>query len=399
MTSPINCGCSLASKAKDALATKPRTLVIGSAIGGGGAERRFGLLLQHLFDGAADGIALHACGTPKLKPGQNFLSLGWQGKIDYGKAVLRLRRVLARQEYDAVVSLGLYPNVVLWAASRKLRDRPALIMTEITRPYTESMRFSSPLASRIRQPLYRLSYRSADLVAANSEDGRREIIAHYGGEENSVMRLPNLIEADRVARLAETAYNLADAALDTKPFRICLVARLDPIKRVDTLLRAAHALSHELNWVIDLVGDGPDRPRIESLVEQLSIGSRVKLHGWRENPYPVIKAADVTVLCSEYEGFSNTVLESMVLGTPVITSFCSQDARDMVAEGAALGFEIGDWQGLSDCLEALHRNPEAARRLETAASSFAARHHLTNAVREYEGLVRNAVAVRKRMRH
>jgi glycosyltransferase involved in cell wall biosynthesis len=387
----------LPSQATDASAnTWPRILILGSSIGGGGAERRFGLLLQHLFDGTADGIALRACSAPKLNPGQNFQSLGWQGKLDYGKAILRLRRVLARREHDAVVSLGLYSNVVLWAASRALRDRPALVMTEITRPYTESTRFSSPLAARIRQPLYRISYRGADLVAANSEDGRREIIAHYGGEANSIVRIPNLIERDRVAGLADAPCDIASADLEARPFRICLVARLDPIKRVDTLLRAAHALSHELDWSIDLVGEGPHRPHIEALVDELSIRARVRLHGWRENPYPVMKAADVTVLCSEYEGFSNTVLESMVIGTPVITSYCSQDAREMVAKGAALGFEIGDWQGLRDHLTTLKCNPEVAARLASAASAFAERHHLINAVREYEELVRNAIELMRR---
>ena len=175
-----------------------------------------------------------------------------------------------------------------------------------------------------------------------------------------------------------------------------MVARFDPIKRIDTLLRAAHALAPGLDWAIDLVGDGPQRAEIETLVNELSIRPRVTLHGWLENPYPVMKAADVTVLCSEYEGFSNSVLESMVIGTPVVTGYCSQDAREMVAAGAALGFEIGDWQGLRDHLATLRREDHLAVELGAKARVYAARHHLSNAVREYEVLVRRAVALRQR---
>ncbi len=372
----------------------PRTLIVGSAIGGGGAERRFRLLLEHLFGGTADGIALCACPAPELRAGQSFKSLGWRGKRDYAKAVFALRRALSRRRHEAVISLGLYPNVLLWAASRALRNRPALIMTEITRPYTESIKFSGPINARVRQPLYRMSYGGADLVAANSEDGLYEIITHYGVKPETAIRVPNLIEADRVNVLAGPQSPDTDIVAGSGPLRICMVARFDPIKRVDTLLYAAHALGPAFSWAIDLVGDGPQRPRIEALVDELSIRTRVTLHGWLENPYPVIKAAGVTVLCSEYEGFSNTVLESMVIGTPVITSFCSQDSRDMAAAGAVLGFEIGDWCALRGHLVALQEEPQLAAKLRSRASAYAARHHVSNAVTEYEALVRKTVSLR-----
>ena len=372
--------------------TKPRVLLFGSAVGGGGAERRFRLLLEHMFDGTVDGIALRNGVPPNLKPSQRFDTLGWQSKGDYARAIFRLRRIIDSGRYDAIVSLGLYPNVILWAASRFLRNRPALVMTEITRPFTESKHFAGPLTGRLRQILYRLSYNGADLVAANSEDGKYEIISHYHVPPSTVVRVPNLIEAGVVRKLADTSGGVEELVPRPGVFRICLVARLDPIKRIDTLLRAAHALGSDFDWEIDLVGDGPNRGLIESLSEELSIRAKVRLHGWLENPYPIIRAADVTVLCSEYEGFSNSVLESMVIGTPVVTSYCSRDAREMVSAAAALGFEIGDWRELADLLKILRDSPGIAARLRASGLLYSEAHHVSNAIPVYERLVREAIA-------
>lgn len=360
-----------------------RVLVFGSALGGGGAETRFRLLFESLFGGAADGVALHETPSPTLRDGQRFFSLGWQRKSDYLTAALRLRRILSKGSYDAVLSLGLYPNVVLSLACLGLRRRPALVMTEITRPYTESTRFSNPLAARIRPILYRLSYRAADRVAANSEDGRHEVVHFLGVASERAVRVPNLIETERVRDRASQAHNWTTCAHAT---HFCMVARFDPMKRVDTLLRAAHALQKP-EWHVDLVGDGPERPAVEALIAELRIADKVTLHGWVANPHPLVAAAGASVLCSEYEGFSNSVLEAMVIGTPVLTSFCSRDARDMHDKGAALGFEVGDWQTLSLHMARIMSDTDLRTDLRRAAQAYAGRHHLTHAVEEYQALL------------
>lgn len=378
---------------------RPRVLVVAGALSGGGGENHSRLLFANLCGGTADAATLHDGAKAEMKPGQILHSLGWRSKTDYPKAALRLRRLLGSGRYDAALSLGLYPNIVLWAASRGLRRRPALILTEITRPHAAITRFSGMVVGRLRHLLYRLSYGGADLVAANSEDGLKEVVTHYGIANARVRRVPNVIEVARVHALAAATPENGSAARDPAAARFCMVTRFHRLKRIDTLLRAAHALGREMDWRIDLVGDGVERPAIEALVAKLGFQDRVTLHGWMANPYPIMAAATATVLCSEYEGFSNTVLESMVIGTPVVTSFCSLDARMMVEEGAALGFEIGDWAALSGHLAALLREPGLSAGLRCRAERYAARHHADAAIAEYEKIVRDAIACRRQASH
>ena len=289
---------------------KPRLLMVGSALGGGGAETRFRLLAQHIFAGTADVAALMGRGAELLGAQQTFYPLEWAGPRSYPGILHRLRRAVRFKPYDAVLSFGLYPNTLAWASVRALRRRPALILTEITRPDTESR-----LASRTRHLLThivrRLTYPGADLCAANSEDGVTEVVRHYGIDRGRIRRLPNLVEPDQLVKLAAepfadaTGLPLGGSATPS----ICVVSRLDPMKRIDTLLAAAVGLPSELDWRIDIVGDGPQRATLVALARELGIAGRVHFHGWQKNPYPVMRHAAATVLASTYEGFSNTVLE------------------------------------------------------------------------------------------
>jgi glycosyltransferase involved in cell wall biosynthesis len=293
--------------------------------------------------------------------------------------------------YDAVLAFGLYPNTLAWAAVKGMRRRPALILTEITRPDTEA-RLTGRVRHAVSHVVRRVSYPGADLCGANSEDGVAEVVRCYSVDPRRIRRLPNLVEPDRLACLSAEDADGVDAA-DLTP-SICAVSRLDPLKRIDTLLEAAALLPPGLAWRVDILGDGPERRALEALAARLGIGSRVRFHGWTRNPYPTMRRALATVLSSSYEGFSNTVLESLALGTPVITSYCSSDARQMTQVGAALGFSIGDHRALAERLLRVLREPGLCRELSAKGRIYTKRHTLPGAVREYEALVRDAVALR-----
>jgi glycosyltransferase involved in cell wall biosynthesis len=174
------------------------------------------------------------------------------------------------------------------------------------------------------------------------------------------------------------------------------VSRLDPFKRVDTLIEAVSGLDPALPWRVDIVGDGPSRADLEAMVGAQGVIGRVHFHGWQKNPYPFMAKACVTVLSSTYEGFSNTVLESMALGTPVITSFCSSDARQMVERGAALGFEVGDGDALCKHLVHVLSRPGCSTELSLGAVSYIAPHITDNAVPSYERLIIEASSIRRK---
>jgi glycosyltransferase involved in cell wall biosynthesis len=84
----------------------------------------------------------------------------------------------------------------------------------------------------------------------------------------------------------------------------------------------------------------------------------------------------------------------MALGTPVLTSYCSSDARDMVGQGAALGFEVGDSSSLARHLAAILTDPGVGEALSRQAAVYIRTHTAEHAIAAYEQLIHDAIAKR-----
>lgn len=90
-------------------------------------------------------------------------------------------------------------------------------------------------------------------------------------------------------------------------------------------LLKAHKILTEEGFEHDLwiIGEGPDRAKLESFVTENGLNDSVYMPGFQNNPYPFIKAADILACSSNYEGFSTFITEGMIIGKPVVTTECS----------------------------------------------------------------------------
>lgn len=104
------------------------------------------------------------------------------------------------------------------------------------------------------------------------------------------------------------------------PTAIC-VARLSPLKDFPTLLRAVRlVLPHVPDFRLQIVGNGPERPTIEALIDELNIRPHVELLGERHDVPELLAKAGFFVSSSLSEGISLTLLEAMAVGLPVVTT-------------------------------------------------------------------------------
>lgn len=144
---------------------------------------------------------------------------------------------------------------------------------------------------------------------------------------------------------------------DRSPARLVMVARLSHWKDQPSLLQALADLQ-DLDWQLELVGDGPLRGQLEALVQSLGLASRVTFAGFRRDVPRRLAAAQVFLLISKWEGFPRSILEAMRAGLPVVASDVG-GVRESVLDGTT-GFVIprGDTARLRECLRRLIASPE-----------------------------------------
>ncbi len=131
------------------------------------------------------------------------------------------------------------------------------------------------------------------------------------------------------------------------PYRIAFVGRLVPYKGADMLIEAAAPLIREGKVVVDIIGDGPEMPRLEALREREQLGDGVLLEGW----VPHEKLQD-RLLQSQFFGFPSVrefggavVLEAMATGlVPVVVGYAGPN--ELVSDATGVRVPIGPRQSV-----------------------------------------------------
>ncbi len=126
------------------------------------------------------------------------------------------------------------------------------------------------------------------------------------------------------------------------------VGRLTAAKDFETLIRAFALVRKERRARLLILGEGEQRARLQALVRELRLETDAALPGWVGNPYKYMKRAAVFVLSSKWEGFGNVIVESMALGTPVVSTDCPNGPAEIL-EGGKWGrlVQVGDHNGLA----------------------------------------------------
>lgn len=162
-------------------------------------------------------------------------------------------------------------------------------------------------------------YRKYDRVICVSQTVKKSFDQLFCSTFHSDV-LYNVVE-DQVIRdkAEEPVSNLVKSKLT-----MLAVGTLYPPKNYPRLLKTHQALLNEgIDHDLWILGDGEQREQIENYIKENDLGNSVTLFGFQSNPYPYMKAADVVVCSSNYEGFSTVVTESTILGKAVVTTDCS----------------------------------------------------------------------------
>lgn len=163
-------------------------------------------------------------------------------------------------------------------------------------------------------------YKNYDKIICVSEQCEKSFKEVFGGRFDPIV-LHNVIDDEEIKRKALQA--LPDSVRKSKTV-LCSVGNFTPPKNHLRLLRACKRLRLEgHDFELWLVGDGMLRTEIENYIKDNGLEETVRLFGFQANPYPFMRAANLLVCSSDYEGYSTFITEGVILQKKILTTDCS----------------------------------------------------------------------------
>lgn len=175
----------------------------------------------------------------------------------------------------------------------------------------------------------------------------------------------NIYKDDTGCRIGDTRRGLT----------IGSVGRLDPVKDFQTLIKSFAQLTRRYPHIrLELVGDGSCRASLEKLVKELRIQDQTTFWGWRTDPAHILKGFDVFVLPSIAEGMSNTILEAMATGLPVVATAVGGNPEMVVDHETGFLVPAQSSDRLAEAIECYIVNSDLAKRHGDAGRRLAEEH-------------------------
>jgi N-acetyl-alpha-D-glucosaminyl L-malate synthase BshA len=236
------------------------------------------------------------------------------------------------------------------------------------------------------QPLTEFVVRASDAVTVPSRWLAEA--AHRGlglPRDVAIEVIPNFVDTDTFRPPDGRAARDPDEHLRV----LTHVSSFRPIKRVEDVVQIFAAVRADIPSRLDLVGEGPQRPRIEALVTSLGLRDCVRFLGERGDMVALLQQSDLFLLPSQSESFGLAALEAMACGVPVVASDVG-GVSEVVADGET-GFlaAAGDVAGMAGHARRLLMDEALHRRMSLAARHLAeTRFRLNPAIDRYEAVYR-----------
>lgn len=338
----------------------------------GGAQRQVDLLGPLLAERGIDPTVLtrHPSGTVRRepRPGLEVRRMpgpdrGPLGSVSYTAAGAL---TLARLQPDVIHVHDLLSPASIALLSRPFVRAPIVAKVLSTGPGGDVARLlTKPLGAR----RLRAMASSFSAFVCLSDDVAQELRSH-GIPDERLRQIPNGVDVEcfRPADPEERKLEQARLGLPADGPVVLYTGRFAPVKQLDQLIMAVSEV-RELSLI--MVGEGPEEARLRGLVADLGLDDRVSMLPYVADPAPLYRAADFYASTSTTEGMSNSVLEAMASGLPVVAMRAS-GMGELVSQATGSLVPNGDVAALTAALRALALEPERRHALGSAARDLVA---------------------------
>ena len=316
--------------------------------------------------------------------------------MDYVRGALRQAPPAVEEQHPDIIHAFFALPAGLVA--RRLGNRTGI-------PYVISLRGADVPSGQVKRfrwvypfavPVFRRVISDAAAVVALSEGLRRQALRH--APNASIELIPNGVDRSLFHPDEDSPGESESDAAAGSGRRLLYVGRLVAKKNVAALIEALDAVRSTTNMdvALDVVGSGPEEADLRRAAARPGLAGHVSFHGWRErSELPTFyRSADALVLPSLNEGMSNTVLEAMACGLPVIATDVS-GTRELLGNGeAGIVVPAGDVDALRDAVVDLLEDGAKRSKLAAAGLQRAGSLDLDAVAGQYESLYAGVLSER-----
>jgi glycosyltransferase involved in cell wall biosynthesis len=303
-------------------------------------------------------------GREIAQDGFEVIVLGLKGKAARPRIIYELARLMQRRGIDIVHGSAYHPSLFSRVAGLLARA-PILINHEhgIVHHRRTHRAFINHWLGRLTQA-----------QIAVSQAVRRQMISWYHLDPKKVEVIYNGVRPEffQVTALREASRRSLGLSPETRV--VGIVARLHLEKGFDTLFGAMEGVKSSYPLKVLIAGTGPHEEDIRDMAARRGLADKVDFLGYLRDIPELLAAMDVFVLPSLKEGFSNSILEAMAAGLPLIATEL-EPIREAVEPGVSgLLFPPRDSEALGRCLAQVLADPDLASKLGRAAQARVAEH-------------------------
>ena len=306
---------------------RARILFLLPSLTGGGAQRVFSTLLQHLDRGQFElHLGLLKVKGPYLEEIPDDVAVHDLKSSRVRFALPSVLRLAWKIKPDALLSTLAHLNLALILGRHLLPVGTRVLIREAS--LASSLLVQEKQFPALWGWLYRQFYRRADMVVCLCDAMVHDLVSHFDLPREKIVRIYNPVDIDKVQSCAENGDNpyTGDGP------QIIAIGRLCRAKGFDLLLNAIPAVVQRFPTAqLTILGEGSLLSELAEQVRRLGLQDIVHFPGFQANPWRYLRHADVFVLSSRYEGMPNTLLEAVALGVPSVASDCPGGVREISA--------------------------------------------------------------------
>jgi len=251
----------------------------------------------------------------------------------------------------------------------------------ISRSNSSSAGWSS---NKIKQSIFSYFFKKADKIIVNSKDFKKEMDKKYSIDTHCILN-PFIFNKIKKESKVKTGKIFSKNTL-----KLISVGRLTLQKDFITLFKAINMIKKRKVELI-VIGKGSEKEKLENFIKNNNLTNRIKLIGYKKNPFKYINQAEIFILTSIFEGSPNVLIEAQYLKKYVISTNCPTGPREILSNGKYGSLvKIGDFKSIAKILQNYNYSLSIKKKINSSFLSTKEYDHKTNC-KEYFNLIQKYI--------